>query len=106
VLNPHGRPRGNGIEALREKYIGRLEEFFEVLIDLTKSKNENMRLRATAEILDRLIGRPQVTIDAQVARLDVGAEYLAALRRAYPNGGPVIDADDGNSNSAGVANKI
>jgi hypothetical protein len=47
-----------------------------------------------------------VTIDAQVARLDVGAEYLAALRRAYPNGGPVIDGDDGNSNSAGVASKI
>ena len=36
VLNPHGRPKGNAIEQLREKYIGRLDEFFEVLIDLTK----------------------------------------------------------------------
>jgi hypothetical protein len=35
-LNPKGRGRGNGIEAIREQYIGRLEEFFEVLIDLTK----------------------------------------------------------------------
>ena len=82
VLNPNGRPRGNGIEALREKYIGRLDEFFEVLIDLTKSKNENIRLRATAELLDRLIGRPQISIEATTARVDVGALYLQALQRA------------------------
>jgi hypothetical protein len=82
VLNPHGRPKGNAIEQLREKYIGRLDEFFEVLIDLTKSKNENMRLRATAELLDRLVGKPQISADVSVTRLDVGQLYLQALQRA------------------------
>jgi hypothetical protein len=112
VLNPNGRPCGNGIEALREKYIGRLDEFFAVLIDLTRSKNENMRLRAAAELLDRLIGRPQVTIDAVTTKVDIGAMYLQALQRA--NSGPIANShivpgetviDDDNSN-AGAASKI
>ena len=75
VLNPHGRPKGNAIEQLRERYAGRLPEFFEGLFELTKSKNENMRLAAYREIFDRLIGKPQVTIDAAVAKFDVGAMY-------------------------------
>jgi hypothetical protein len=37
VLNPHGRPKGNAIEQLRERYAGRLPEFFEGLIELLKS---------------------------------------------------------------------
>jgi hypothetical protein len=94
VLNPTGRPRGNGIEQLRQQYMHRLPEFFEVLIDLTKSKNENMKLRATAELLDRLIGKPQISIDAVTAKVDVGAMYLAALKRANSHG-----ALDGNSNA-------
>ena len=96
VLNPHGRPKGNAIEQLREKYIGRLDEFFEVLIDLTKSKNENMRLRATAELLDRLVGKPQISADVSVTRLDVGQLYLQALQRASQRahavpGEPVVE---------------
>jgi hypothetical protein len=76
-----------------------LEEFFEVLIDLTKSKNENMRLRATAELLDRLIGKPQISADVSVTRVGVGAMYLAALQRARDNahavpGETVIDGGD------------
>src|SRR6516225_3132342 len=85
VLNPTGRPRGNGIEQLRQQYMHRLPEFFEVLIDLTKSKNENMKLRATAELLDRLIGKPQISADVSVTRVGVGAMYLAALQRARDN---------------------
>jgi len=102
VLNPHGRPKGNAIEQLRERYAGRLPEFFEGLIELTKSKNENMRLAAYREIFDRLIGKPQVTIDAAVAKFDVGAMHLQALQRANSHAVPsetVIDGDDDNSNA-------
>jgi hypothetical protein len=84
-----------------------LPELFDDLLDMaTNSPDEMVRLGAIRLALDHLVGKPVVAIDAQVARLDVGAEYLAALRRAYPNGGPVIDGDDGNSNSAGAASKI
>jgi hypothetical protein len=81
VLNPGGRPR-TAIEQLREKYMHRLPELFEGLIELTKSDSESVRLAAYREILDRLIGKPVVAIDSVHAKVDVGALYLAAMKRA------------------------
>jgi len=81
VLNPGGRPR-NAIEQLREKYMHRLPELLEGLFELTKSDSPHVRIAATRELLDRLIGKPQISIDAVTAKVDVGAMYLAALKRA------------------------
>jgi hypothetical protein len=47
-------------------------------------------------LLDRLIGKPQISIDAVTAKVDVGAMYLAALKRA--NGA----IDGGNSSQTEI----
>jgi len=54
----------------------------ERLAELTQSSNETIRLQALREILDRLLGKPPVAIDTTVAKVDIGAMYLAALKRA------------------------
>jgi hypothetical protein len=96
-MNPGGRPR-NAIEELRSQYLPRLPEFLERLAELTQSSNEATRFAALREILDRLLGRPAVFVDAMHTKVDVGAMYLAALKRA--NGA----IDDGNSiNGSGGA---
>jgi hypothetical protein len=84
VLNPGGRPRSatTAIEELRERYLPDLPKYFNVLISLTKSESEAMRLAAVREVLDRLIGKPTVVVDSIHAKVDVGQLYLAALQRA------------------------
>ena len=78
----------------------RLPELFEGLIELTKSDSENIRLQALREIFDRLLGRSAVFVDTTHTRVDVGAMYLAALKRA--NG--VIDGGNNSMNgSVGAA---
>ena len=64
----------------------------ERLAELTQSSNETIRLQSLREILDRLLGKPPVAIDATHTKLDVGQLYLAALKRA--NGVDVGTADD------------
>jgi len=41
-----------------------------------------VQIAAIRELLDRLLGKPQVTIEANTARLDISSMYLAALKRA------------------------
>jgi hypothetical protein len=86
--NPGGRPR-NAIEELRAKYLPRVDELMEALFALaTHSPNEMTRLGATKEILDRLLGRPAVSVDATVMKMDLGELYRQALIRANsPAGG-------------------
>jgi hypothetical protein len=91
--NAGGRPR-NSIEELRARYLPHLPEFLERLAELTHSPNEATRLAAIKEILDRLLGKPAVVVDAVHAKVDVGALYLQALKKRA-NG--VIDG--GNSAS-------
>ena len=72
-----------------------MEGLFELAIH---SPSESTRLAAIREILDRLLGKPAVFVDATHTKLDLGVLYLQALKRA--NG--VVD--DGNSNgSVGAA---
>ena len=95
ALNPGGRTRA--VEELKARYLPRLPELFDNLIKLTKSKNEATQLAAIKELLDRLLGRPNVYVDAVHAKVDVGAMYLAALKRA--NG--VIDGGNSGIGAAG-----
>jgi hypothetical protein len=97
-MNPGGRPR-NAIEELRSQYLPRLPEFLERLAELTQSSNEATRLAALREILDRLLGRPALFVDAMHTKVDVGAMYLAALKRA--NG--AIDGGHSINGSGGAA---
>jgi hypothetical protein len=100
TANPGGRPRST-IEQVREALLPNLPLFLERLAELTQSNNETIRLQALREILDRLLGKPPVAIDATHTKLDVGQLYLAALKRA--NG--VVDG--GNSNgSVGAASDL
>ena len=88
------------IEELWARYLPRLDEFMDGLAELTHSQNEMMRLAAIRELLDRLLGKPAVFVDATHTRVDIGQLYLAALKRA--NG--VIDG--GNSGSVGAASDL
>ena len=89
-LNAGGRPHG-AIEEFRARFNPRMPEIAEVLLELMRSPNEATRLSAVREILDRLLGKPAVFVDATNTRVDIGQLYLAALKRA--NG--VVD--DGNT---------
>jgi len=94
--NPGGRPR-TAIEELRARYLPHLPDG---LVELaTNSQSEMVRLAAIREILDRLLGRPAVFVDATHTKVDIGQLYLAALKRA--NG--AIDDDGGNSINGNAA---
>jgi hypothetical protein len=41
-----------------------------------------VQIAATKELLDRLIGKPQISIDAVTTKVDVAGLYLAAMKRA------------------------
>jgi hypothetical protein len=108
VREPNGRflqpPAGHryqkhDIVALREKYRHKLPQLLENLFVLAAPDKPYMvQIAATEEILDRLIGKPQVTIDAVTTKVDVAALYLNAMKRA--NAGlseaQVLDATGGN----------
>jgi hypothetical protein len=87
AMNPGGRPR-TAIEELRARLLPRLPEFMDGLIELTKSSNEATRLAAIKEILDRLLGKPAVFVDATHTRVDIGQLYLAALKRGRSDRSP------------------
>jgi hypothetical protein len=75
-----------------------MPEVAETLLALLGSPNENTRLSACREILDRTLGRATIAIDTTHTRVDIGQLYLAALKKA--NG--IIDGD--NSVSVDPAN--
>jgi hypothetical protein len=90
ALNPGGRTRA--IEELKARYLPRLPEFMDKLVELTDSENEMTRLAALKEVLDRIWGKPAVVV-AATHTSDIPSLYLQALKRA--NG--IIDGDGGNS---------
>jgi hypothetical protein len=56
---------------------------FDILLRIARhSASERTQITAISELLDRLIGKPQVTIDAVTTRVDVAGLYLAAMKRA------------------------
>ena len=68
---------------------------------VTPSSNETIRLQALREIFDRLLGRSAVFVDTTHTRVDVGAMYLAALKRA--NG--AIDGNNSINGSVGATSE-
>jgi hypothetical protein len=71
-------------------------EVAETLLALLRSPNESTRLSACREILDRVLGRAAIAIDATHTKLDVGQLYLAALKRAngVVDGGNTINGNN------------
>jgi hypothetical protein len=101
-LNAGGR-RSTAIEQARAQLMPDLPKFLARLAELTQSSNESVRLAAIKECLDRLIGRSPIFVDSVTAKVDIGAMYLAALKRA--NG--VIDGGGDNSiNGVGAASDL
>jgi hypothetical protein len=92
-LNPGGRTRA--IEELKAKYSQKVPEFFERLIELSHSKNETIALQATRELLDRLIGKPAISVDTTHTRVDIAQLYLQALKQAngVDTGGNTLDGN-------------
>jgi hypothetical protein len=102
AMNPGGRPR-TAIEQLRARLLPRLPEFMDGLIELAHSPNEATRLAAIREILDRLLGKPAVFVDATTTRLDIGQLYLAALKRV--NGVPTNQTISADHEVSGDSNR-
>ena len=98
TANAGGRPR-SVIEELKSKYLRRLPELFENLFRLAAPNTPPMvQIAATKELLDRLIGKPQVTIDAVTTKVDVAQLYLQAMRRAnaetVPSNSHVVPSEE------------
>jgi hypothetical protein len=104
-LNAGGRPTST-LQQVREALLPDLPLFLERLAELTQSSNETIRLQALREILDRLLGRSAVFVDTTHTRVDIGAMYLAALKRANSHAVPSEPVIDGNSNGVGAASEI
>jgi hypothetical protein len=75
------KPR-NIVTELKIRYENRIPELMERLFWIaTHSDSERTQISAISELLDRLVGKPQVTIDAVTTKVDVAGLYLAAMRR-------------------------
>src|SRR6516162_4646284 len=61
--NPSGRPVGS-ISEFRARFEPHMAEVAETLLALMRSPNESTRLSACREILDRVLGRAAIAIDA------------------------------------------
>src|SRR6516162_9904245 len=77
-LNVAGRPVGS-ISEFRRRFEPHMGEVAETLLALMRSPNENTRLQAVREILDRTLGRAAIAIDTTHTRVDIGELYLSAL---------------------------
>jgi hypothetical protein len=87
--NAGGRPLN---AAIRQKYMHRLPGLFDDLLEMaTNSPNPMVRLGAIRLALDHLLGRPAISVDTTVTKMDirdVGELYRQALIRAnQPAGG-------------------
>jgi hypothetical protein len=80
AINPGGRPR-SVIEQVRGELLPNLPKYLRKLDELASSNNEDTRLRAIREILDRILGKPIAMVDATHTRVDVAALYLQALKQ-------------------------
>jgi hypothetical protein len=108
------RPR-NIVTELKIRYENRIPELLENLFILAEPDKPYMvQIAATKEILDRLIGKPQVTIDAVTTKVDVAALYLRAMQRAnseiVPSNSHIVPSepatpvgDEGKPCSAGTS---
>jgi hypothetical protein len=70
------------IEDVRERLGPYTPEFVAALVELARSPNETTRLAAIREAFDRLLGKPPVAVDTTVAKFDIGALYLEAVKLA------------------------
>jgi|SRR6516164_6901338 len=107
-LNPAGRPRIS-IGQLRETYAHKLPILFDRLFWIaTHATSERVQIAAISELLDRLLGKPQVTIEATHTSVSVAELYKAAMLKASrANSVPseqVVEekANAGNSINGGV----
>src|SRR5262249_31903668 len=76
-LIPSGRPVGS-ISEFRRRFEPHMGDVAETLLALMRSPNENTRLQAVREILDRTLGRSSIAIDATHTKIDIGQLYLRA----------------------------
>jgi hypothetical protein len=106
ITRKYGRYRGreasNIVTELKIRYENRIPELLENLFVLAEPDKPYMvQIAATKEILDRLIGKAQVTIEATHTTVSVADLYKAAMMRA--NAGNRADAKVVVGNSVGKA---
>jgi hypothetical protein len=72
-------------------YEPRLPQYFEELEAIALDRSHPQQLQAIRELLDRLIGKPQVYIDTTTQTLNLSQLYVEALRKA--NEPKVLDGE-------------
>jgi hypothetical protein len=94
-LKSGGRPTGS-LSEFRARFQPHMPEVAETLLALMRSPNESTRLSACREILDRVLGRAAIAIDATHTRVNIGQLYLDALKRAngVVDGGNTINGSN------------
>jgi hypothetical protein len=81
TANAGGRPRALA-DALKEKYRNRLPELMDRLFQLTTPNNPPMvQIAAIRALLDRIMGKSTISIDAVHTNLDIGQ----TVREMYKN---------------------
>jgi hypothetical protein len=106
-LNPAGRPRIS-IGQLRETYAHKLPILFDRLFWIaTHATSERVQIAAISELLDRLLGKPQVTIEATHTSVSVAELYKAAMLKASrANSVPSEQMVEGKANETDGDNLI
>jgi len=104
-LNPAGRPRIS-IGQLRETYAHKLPILFDRLFWIaTHATSERVQIAAISELLDRLLGKPQVTIEATHTSVSVAELYKAAMLKASrANSVPSEQVVEGKANEIDAGN--
>src|SRR5262249_16042845 len=82
TANPSGRPRV--VAELRDLARQHTPDALKRLLELVRSKNEQVALAAVRELLDCGYGKAVQAVDKTERKLDIGALYLEALIAAQP----------------------
>ena len=82
-LNPGGRPV-SGVTEIRARFSQRLPEIFGRLMEMAMDNSQPplAQLAAIRLVLDYLLGRPQVTVEATSVNVNIAELYRAAMIRA------------------------
>ena len=102
TANKGGRPRALA-DALKEKYRDRLPELMDRLFLLAGPNNPPpVQIAAIRELLDRLLGKPQVTIEAtnKPDWTSFGAMYVRAMQKAGLANAHVVPSEQAGERKA------
>ncbi len=93
VLNPTGRPRI--VQEIQELARSAAPAAFERVVALMNSDDERIALAASQEILNRAFGKPMVSVQSDVRKLDMSSIWVAGMKalneKTRPEPSPILE---------------